>query len=259
MRALTKVGLALSLVSGWSTAFADSSHVVRHHLGASTVSTTSCDGTFEDLARCKALLSFPADLRAYLVDIPVLKASKVPGALAAYYFLEDRIETSPRLPAYGEAWAILTMRHEFVHALSWKLPGFRDDARVMFAGLRVAIVQAEADRHAFTKYDQWFRGHAEYVDDLPHFITGIVELMAPGEMPASLNSYFAPILRATPLASTISADKLTSVDRALKTFGPSVRLPATTPGGHLGAIDVNSTGRGRALDPQRRFVDRASW
>lgn len=203
MRALTKVGLALLLVLGWSTTVSDSSDVVRHRLSGSTASTPSCNRTFEDLVRCKALLSFPADLRAYLVDIPVSKASKLPGTLAAYYFLEDRIETSPRLPAYGEAWAILTMRHEFVHALSWKLPGFREDARVMFAGLRTAIMTAEAHRHAFTKYDQWLRGHAEYVDDLPHFITGIVELMAPGEMPASLDSYFAPILRTTPVSSTI--------------------------------------------------------
>lgn len=161
--------------------------------------TAACEKTFEDVVRCKALLSFPPDLRAYLVDIPVSQASNVPGALAAYYFVEDRIEISPKLSDYGEAWAILTMRHEFVHALSWKMPGYREDARAMFGGLRVAITMAEDERHAFMKYDQWFRAHAEYVEDLPHFITGIVELMEPGEMPASLESYFAPMLRAVPM------------------------------------------------------------
>ena len=175
-----------------------------HVIASSTTSPTSaCDRTFEDAVRCKALLSFAPDLRAYLVDIPVSQASHVPGAVAAYYFLEDRIEISPRLPDYGEAWAILAMRHEFVHALSWKMPGYREDALVMFAGLRVAIRRADAERPAFTKYDQWLRAHAEYLDDLPHFITGVVELRAPGEMPASLDSYCAPMLRATRVARPI--------------------------------------------------------
>jgi hypothetical protein len=160
----------------------------------------ACENSFEELVRCKALLSFSPSPRAYLVDIPVSQASRVPGALAAYYFLEDRIEISPKLSDYGEAWAILTVRHEFVHALSWKMPGYREDARAKFAGLRAAIAMAEDERRVFTKYDQWLRAHAEYVEDLPHFITGIVELMAPGEMPASLDHYFARLLRATSVA-----------------------------------------------------------
>lgn len=189
MSALSRVGLVVLLLIGCSNT-------------SPIISTTfACGKTFEDVVRCKALLSFPPSLRAYLVDIPVSRANNMRGNLAVYFFLEDRIETSPKLPDYEEAWAILTMRHEFVHALSWKLPGFREDARVMFAGLRAAITTAEAERHAFTKYDQWLRAHPEYVDDLPHFITGIVELMAPGDLPASLDSYFAPLLRATPVAS----------------------------------------------------------
>lgn len=189
MSALSRVGLVVLLLIGCSNT-------------SPIISTTfACGKTFEEVVRCKALLSFPPSLRAYLGDIPVSRASKVPGALAAYYFIEDRIEISPKLSDYGEAWAILTMRHEFVHALSWRMPGYREDARALFAGLRDAVATAEAERHAFTKYDQWLRAHPEYVDDLPHFITGIVELMAPGEMPASLDSYFAPLLRATPVAT----------------------------------------------------------
>jgi hypothetical protein len=185
MQALSKLGLVVLLLTGCSAAPSASTDPM----------TAMCAGTFADVIRCKALLSFPADLRAYLVDIPVSQASNLPRAIAAYYPLDGRIEISPKLSDWGEAWAILTMRHEFVHALSWKMPGYREDARSMFAGLRAAIRVAEDERHAFTKYDQWLRAHAEYVDDLPHFITGIVELMAPGEMPASLDRYFAPLLR----------------------------------------------------------------
>lgn len=204
MRALSRMGLMVLLLTGCPTASPGPSEVDRHRSGASATSITSgCDRTFEDVLRCKALLSFPADLRTYLVDIPVSQASKVSGALAAYYFIEDRIELSPKLSDYGEAWAILTMRHEYVHALSWKMPGYREDARAMFAGLRTAITTAEADRYAFTKYDQWLRAHGEYLNDLPHFITGIVEIMAPGEMPTSLDSYFAPMLRAAPVARIV--------------------------------------------------------
>lgn len=204
MSALSRVGLVVLLLIGCSNTSPDRGVPAPGpgaSSGASITSTTfACDKTFEDVVRCKALLSFPPSLRAYLGDIPVSRASRVPGALAAYYFIEDRIETSPKLSDYGEAWAILTMRHEFVHALSWRMPGYREDARALFAGLRDAVATSEAERHAFTKYDQWLRAHPEYVDDLPHFITGIVELMAPGEMPASLDSYFAPLLRATPVA-----------------------------------------------------------
>ena len=162
--------------------------------GSTVTRGLACGSGFEDVVRCEALLSFGPHLRAYLVDIPVSQANDVAGALAAYYFLEDRIETSSKLPDYGKTWAVLTMRHEFMHALSWKMPGYREDAPAEFPRLRAAIAAADGERHAFIKYDQWLRAHAEYVADLPHFITGIVEVMRPGELPASLESYFAPML-----------------------------------------------------------------
>ena len=153
-----------------------------------------CDAASPETIRCKALLTFSPALRVYLDGIPVTQGDNVRGAVAAYFPADDRIEWSRRLPSYGEKWAVLTMRHEFLHALTWNMPEYRPDALAGFVGLRAAIAAADGEREDFPKYDQWIRARSEYLDDLPHFVTGIVELMRPGELPASLDEYFAPLL-----------------------------------------------------------------
>lgn len=154
-----------------------------------------CDAASPETLRCKALLTFSTELRVYLDGIPVTQADNVPGAIAAYFPGDDRIEWSRKLPRYGERWAMLTMRHEFVHALTWNMPEYRSDALAGFVGLRAAIAAADGEREDFPKYDQWLRARPEFLDDLPHFFTGIVELMHAGELPASLDEYFAPVLK----------------------------------------------------------------
>lgn len=154
----------------------------------------SCDAASPQTLRCKALLTFSPALRVYLDGIPVTQGDNVRGAIAAYFPEDDRIEWSRKLPSYGERWAVLTMRHEFLHALTWDMPEYRPDALAGFVGLRAAIAAADGAREDFAKYDQWIRARPEYLDDLPHFFTGIVELMQAGELPASLDEYFAPVL-----------------------------------------------------------------
>lgn len=153
-----------------------------------------CDAASPETLRCKALLTFSPELRVYLEGIPVTQADNVPGAIAAYFPGDDRIEWSRKLPSYGQRWAMLTMRHEFVHALTWNMPEYRPDALAGFVGLRAAIAAADGEREDFPKYDQWIRARPEYLDDLPHFFTGVVELMHAGELPAGLDEYFAPLL-----------------------------------------------------------------
>lgn len=159
---------------------------------------SSC-GEAAQTIRCKALLTFSPRLRVYLEGIPVAEGDSLPGAIAAYFPGDDRIEVSTKLPGYGERWAALTMRHEFVHALTWKMPEYRPDALASFVGLRAAIATAHSERESFPKYDQWLRARPECLDDLPHFITGIVELMRPSELPPALARYFAPLLGEGPI------------------------------------------------------------
>lgn len=158
----------------------------------------SCDAASPPTIRCKALLTFSPALRVYLDGIPVTQGDNVRGAVAAYFPADDRIEWSKKLPSYGERWAVLTMRHEFLHALTWNMPEYRPDALAGFVGLRAAIAAADGAREDFPKYDQWMRARPEYLDDLPHFFTGIIELMQAGELPPGLDEYFAPLLLPSP-------------------------------------------------------------